>query len=95
MYLLIHEGISQNGDFNKPVFLLSYFESLDNAINAINENVEAQKRLEQHVKIETYDCIKEHIHMTDEYFRFYDIIYATYVLNEISNYLSKRFIIEV
>ena len=95
MYLLVHEGISQNGDFNKPVFTINCFESLDNAINTINENVEAQKRLEQHVKIDTYDCIKEHIHMTDEYFKFYNIIYATYVLNEISNYLSKRFIIEV
>lgn len=95
MYLVINEGINLNDDNYKPVFLLSYFESLENAINSINEDVESQKRLEQHVKIDTYDCIKEHIQMTDEYFKFYNVLYVAHVVNKISNYLTKRFVIEV
>ena len=95
MYLMITEGIAQYAPDSKPCFMPHIAKSLDEAIKMVNTNTEAQKKLEEHVTVDTYDCVKEHISMCDEYFRFYNIIYATYTLNTVSNYLTKRFVIEI
>ena len=95
MYLVITEGINQNNPNSKPCFIPHTFRTLDEAIKNINDMTEGQKYIEEHVTIDTYDCINEHISMVDEYFRFYDVLYATYTVNTVSNFLTKRFVIEI
>lgn len=96
MYLLVIEGISCNSNENtKPSFIVHAYETLDEAIIAADELADGQKRIEQHVNSHTVDCVKKNIRMSNEYFKFYNILYIIYTRNEVSSYMTKRFVIEI